>query len=728
MKKTIIILCLCLYAFAKAYAQEPLKVTLYWDVSYSMEGRNLTGEFDILSDFFTTHPSAVVNYVSFSNTVTGREQFVVENGDWEALKNTLENVVYDGATNFQLIDFKSGVDHYIVSTDGDSVLNEIGTSSSIPVTIIQSVTSDKSMRLKILANGSMGTYASAIVENADGNNTTKIVGTVIGQVGDTVGPISNVSIRVEGTQQGTYTQDDGTFKIDVAPGAILVFSYIGKKSKRIRITDKKTLNVNLDYDDENLDEVVLVAQRSDDDVINAGFGKVKKDQLGYDVKSIGDKDIAPIDTNVSTAATGKFSGVSVNPVAGLSESQIRTVQTILGNTNPLIVVDGIPISQSGGGSRDLVVSGVSQGGIESFMNPEDIADITILKSHAATNKYGTLGVNGVILITSKTGQAAKDLDSKRKAKPLGTTATYTGNAESLSELADTPYINALRITESVDEAYDVYIQERRRYGDRAEFYLDAAQYFKGWNNQFMTNRVLSNILEIAANDIPVLRALAYTYEAENQPAEAAKIYERILQLNTDKAQAYRDMALSYSDQGRAKDALAIYKQITSGASGKASFGAIQESLNKEARNFVRKHKTAVSTGDLDPTYRQQVGKLYKRIVIEWNDPKAEFDLQIVNPQKRYFTWPHTQKEAYQRMARETSEGFNMEEFFLTNGDKGQWSFNVVNYGFTDDDKGQPVFMKFTIYTDYGTPQERKETKLVRLSEIDKEINVLTINI
>jgi len=280
----------------------------------------------------------------------------------------------------------------------------------------------------------------------------------------------------------------------------------------------------------------------------------------------------------------------------------------------------------------------------------------------------------------------------------------------------------------VDNAYDIYLKQRDIHGNKAAFYLDVADYFKGWNNQFIVNRVLSNVLEVATDDLTMLRALAYKYEATNQRGQAAKIYEYILKTSPQTAQAYRDLALAYADAGQAQKALTIYEQIDKGASGKATFNPIQESLTKELRNFVRKYKSSVATNTLNAKYTQQVSKLDKRIVIEWNDPKAEFDLQIINPQNRYFTWSHTQKEAYQRLVQESNIGFNMEEFFLTNGDKGLWRFNVVNYGFIEEDKGQPVFMKFTIYDNYGTAQERKRIKFVRLSEIDKELNVLSINI
>jgi len=740
MKKLLITIIILSFAFAKTTSAQnetstsdsSSSVTLYWDVSFSMQKRDLRGEFERLDTFFKTVPQATVTCISFSNSVIAREQFSVKDSNWDMLKAALSNSIYDGSTDFDVVDFNTKADYYIVSTDGSSIYNDISIASPAPVTVIQSVTSNKTTRLNLLANSSKGDFTSVIPNNSE-TNGSEVFGTVTGSIADGVGPIANVSVRIEDTDKGTFTDTNGQFSISVKPGNILVFSYVGKKTKRVRVTDKRTINLNLDFTDESLDEVVLTTKKEEENTINTGYGKLRKDQLGYDVKSIGDEDIKEINTDVSTAVQGKFSGVVVNPTRGLARAQIRTVQTLFGNTNPLIVIDGIPTVQRDSSTDPNSGAlgfgeGIQSRGIEDLINPEDIADITILKSHAATNKYGTLGVNGVILITSKTGQAAKNINNGGKKKKVGTTDTYSGSAETISELANTSYINELKIATSVDNAYDIYLKQRDIHGNKAAFYLDVADYFKGWNNQFIVNRVLSNVLEVATDDLTMLRALAYKYEATNQRGQAAKIYEYILKTSPQTAQAYRDLALAYADAGQAQKALTIYEQIDKGASGKATFNPIQESLTKELRNFVRKYKSSVATNTLNAKYTQQVSKLDKRIVIEWNDPKAEFDLQIINPQNRYFTWSHTQKEAYQRLVQESNIGFNMEEFFLTNGDKGLWRFNVVNYGFIEEDKGQPVFMKFTIYDNYGTAQERKRIKFVRLSEIDKELNVLSINI
>ena len=709
----------------QAQSIDPVKVTFYWDVSYSMQKRNLEGEFEVLEKFFSSKQNAIVNYVAFSNSITGREQHKVNNGDWTSLRRSLEGTIYDGATDFNTVSFTDGAQHYILSTDGHSIYNELTTKSIIPITVIQSVGSEKTTRLKLLANGSRGGYFGKIPPKSQYNAEKKSInGIVTGRTESVLGPVENVRIQIEGSDQGTYTAKDGSFSLDVSQGSILVFSYVGKQSKRIRIGDKSTINLNLDTAGEQLDEVILTKKRESENLISTSYGKQNADAVGYDVDSIGDDDIKDINSdNVSSAVEGKFSSVTGSQARGLSRAQIRTQTSILGNTNPLIVIDGIPTVRS---PNDSIFN--QNLGVESFVDPENIAEITVLKSAASTNKYGALGVNGVIQITTKTAQKAKLLGIKKEEVPIGTTETYSGNAEVVSELADTPYINVLRDSKSVDEAYNSYLQQRAKYGDQASFYLDVADYFKGWNNQFIINRILSNVLEVAIDDIPMLRALAYKYEVLGQQEAATTIYKYILDNASNQAQSYRDLALSYSKEGKIEEAFGLYQQIGSGSLGVTSFNGIQESIIKEARNFVSKHKRTISTALLNTNYQQDLEKLHKRIVIEWNNPNAEFDLQIVNPQNRYFTWPHTQKEAAQRLSSEANSGYNMEEFFITEADKGQWAFNVINYGLLKGDVGQPVYIKFTVYNNFGTPQEQQEVKLVRLSEIDKELNVLNIKV
>ncbi|HWW38962.1 TonB-dependent receptor [Pedobacter sp.] len=204
--------------------------------------------------------------------------------------------------------------------------------------------------------------------------------TIKGEVRDQKGlPLPGVSVKVKGTSQGAMTGANGSFLLKAPADGTLTFSFIGYKTAEQAIAGKTTLNVTLADDNNQLNEVVVV-----------GYGTQTKKDLTSAIVSVSSKDIEnqPI-TNAVQAIQGKAAGVQVSsqsgkPGAGITVS-IRGNTSILASNSPLYVIDGVT-------SRDA-----------SFINPNDIESMTILKDASAAAIYGSSGANGVVLITTKKG-------------------------------------------------------------------------------------------------------------------------------------------------------------------------------------------------------------------------------------------------------------------------------------------------------------------------------------
>ncbi|MGI9531901.1 SusC/RagA family TonB-linked outer membrane protein [Lutimonas sp.] len=210
---------------------------------------------------------------------------------------------------------------------------------------------------------------------------------VKGNVKDDQGiDLPGVSVMVKGTTQGTATDFDGNFEIEVAADAILVFSYVGYSN--IEVAASASGQVVMQESAESLDEVVLI-----------GYGQTtKKDATGA-VEKVSEKEF-----NVGAIAspeqliTGKTAGVNVTPPSGRpGESgtvKIRGGISSFSNTSPLYVIDGVPIDQKGPALNSI--------------NPNDIESFNILKDASATAIYGSRATNGVIIITTKSGRMNSD--------------------------------------------------------------------------------------------------------------------------------------------------------------------------------------------------------------------------------------------------------------------------------------------------------------------------------
>lgn len=239
-------------------------------------------------------------------------------------------------------------------------------------------------------------------------------GTIVDAQGE---PLIGVSILEVGTTNGTITDIDGKFTLQVASGATLEISYIGYKTQQLPATpDFGTIKMS--DDTEVLQEVVVTA---------LGIKREKK-ALGYAIQEVkGESLVEARETNLANALSGKISGVQVirssNGPGGSSKIQLRGANSVTGSNQPLIVVDGVPMDNfTGATNNDIDNPSMDMGNGLSDINPEDIESMSVLKGVSAAALYGSRAGNGVILITTKKG----------KENPgLGVTISASVSAETL---------------------------------------------------------------------------------------------------------------------------------------------------------------------------------------------------------------------------------------------------------------------------------------------------------
>lgn len=210
--------------------------------------------------------------------------------------------------------------------------------------------------------------------------------TVSGSVIDMQGePITGATIRESGTRSATITDGDGKFAINVQdPNAILNVSFIGYQTQSVRIAGRKLVTITLEDDETALKDIVIV-----------GYGTMKKSDLTGAVAVVDTKEMMKkVPTNIAQALQGMAAGVYVTQQDGAPDAntqiRIRGVGTVNGSPLPLYVIDG-----------------VKSGTNANFLNPADIETIEILKDASATAIYGSEGANGVIMITTKHGNAGR---------------------------------------------------------------------------------------------------------------------------------------------------------------------------------------------------------------------------------------------------------------------------------------------------------------------------------
>jgi TonB-dependent SusC/RagA subfamily outer membrane receptor len=224
----------------------------------------------------------------------------------------------------------------------------------------------------------LGFFAMCVAAHAD----IPVAGKVLDVSGE---PLIGVNIVLQGTGVGTLTNLDGEFAIDVpSSSSVLVFSYMGYQSREIVASKSNLGNIILEEMAQNIDEVVVV-----------GYGVQKKSHLTGSVSKYSDDNLGnQAVSRLDQALQGKIAGVNISNVsseAGAApQVRVRGMGSISASNEPLIVVDGYPMADG-----------------LSFVDMNDVESIEVLKDAASAAIYGSRGANGVILITTKSGNISK---------------------------------------------------------------------------------------------------------------------------------------------------------------------------------------------------------------------------------------------------------------------------------------------------------------------------------
>lgn len=201
-------------------------------------------------------------------------------------------------------------------------------------------------------------------------------------------PLANVTVQLKGARTAVVTNAEGHYHIAIQKNApVLVFSYVGYTTQEVNVGKQTTLNV-----------VLQAAANSANEVVVVGYGTQKRSDITGAVVSVPKARLSELPvTNVLAAIEGSVPGITVTTTSSIPGSTpsvlVRGQNSISAGTGPYIVVDGIPLSKTGGSVNDI--------------NPNDIASVEILKDASAVAIYGVNGTNGVILITTKRGTTGK---------------------------------------------------------------------------------------------------------------------------------------------------------------------------------------------------------------------------------------------------------------------------------------------------------------------------------
>lgn len=312
-------------------------------------------------------------------------------------------------------------------------------------------------------------------------------------------------------------------------------------------------------------------------------------------------------------------------------------------------------------------------------------------------------------------------------EPAAITPRYTKYKGKLSvkdRHVSTPYLKELREIKNVDKAYEYYLIQRTSYREVPAYFIDVANFFNDtFNHQVYARRIVSNIPEIDGDNYELLKVFGYQMQLEDAHDIAAFIFERILELRPEDSQSYRDLALAYENVGKCQEALDLLVSIVDGSiyenNRRRIFNGVKTISEREIVHLVEEYKEDLKLDSI-PTHYKKEDPVDIRVVVDWNHNDTDIDLHIIDPNLEECYYRHNKTEIGGKMSQDMTQGFGPEEYTVKNAIKGDYFVKVKYYGSRYQKIENPTFMKVTIFKQYGTHKETKETQLLRLVKADNE--------
>ena len=540
---------------------------------------------------------------------------------------------------------------------------------------------------------------------------------IFGKIFSVKGPIQGASIKVKNSLIEAKSDFEGFFKIKADLNDILMIDYLGMIEKQVFVEDLSDKYILLKTDTQILDQVTIIGTTELSDEVDTGYGKKKKKSIGFSTSTITSEEISPSAVTIVDAIRGKFTNVQV----AYDQSGAAT-----GNKQKIYVRGG-SLSINNSASAIFDVEGFIYPDVPDFIDPQQIESITLLRSMSATNKYGSQGRGGVFLIKMKS-LARKTQRLLNTLKVKGN--DYTEQIYSVDLDSITPfYINDYKQANSLIQAKNQFFKlQKEEYELSIPFYVESYNYFKNIDKDFAV-LILKMISQKAKDNPKALKTIAYKLEESGDYDQAKILYKRLLTIRPSDEQTYRDLALIYKETKEYELAASLYNKILKNKLSKANILGLQETVVNEASHLywtemdklvltdfpLKTLKTFVPKNDWN-----NFGYDY-RIVFDWNDAAVEFNIQFVDPKKKYFNWSHTIIDDKEILEDELNYGYNTEEFIIEKSDKGKWIVNIENFSIEDD--SNPTYMKYTVYKNYGRPNEIRKVEVLDLSKLKQKVTL-----
>ncbi|HEY4335683.1 MAG TPA: VIT domain-containing protein, partial [Puia sp.] len=683
----------------------PHRVGLIWDASLSGLHRDHEKELQLLDAYFSRLRNAELNLVTFSNTASAVTKYELRDGNWMALRETLEKMVYDGGTQFGALNLKPvPADEYLLVSDGHS---NFGSDKIVlgdkPVYPIAASAGADYPFLQWIARASGGELIDVTTLSVDKARDLLCMQSLhfLGVKGaDECYPSMPTPVTGALTVAGMVYQPVKT--------VVLQFGYGKKVTTEVPVSldlarqSATGLDLGRVWAQKKIAELDERYEDNQAEIRHLGrsYGVVTRNTSLVVLENIQDYLAYEIDPPMELREEYDrlLKGRQDDDrwrrrqVADQAEKYFNELFEWWNGRGPKVVKAPLPQDGLAGTVSEMDVRrDVSQAPPAAVREDRAVnRDEEVVVGYGSARKKDLAG--------SVSGSAAR----AEKGEPV------RGHFTVLKAESNARYLDELKAAVS-EKRYALYLTLRKEYGEAPLFYFHVAEFFLGAGEKALGVRVLSNIAELDAENYELYKMMAYKLKESGETGAACAAFRKILEWRPFEPQSYRDYGLALEDAGMIQQALdTLYLALTKNydVSISGQYPGIEETLLPEINELIARHKGRLNT---DRIPRKLVAELPvdMRVVLNWNRASTDIDLWVTDPDNERCYYGHRNTAMGGRISHDFTQGLGPEQFLLKKAVKGRYKVEVNYYGDTQVRLAGETTLLVEVYTHYGTPQQQR---------------------
>ncbi len=700
--------------------EKPKSIGILWDCSSSSQKRDFAKEFALLDAYFKEIKEVKVALTTFHIRSSAAIPFKVENGNWQELRQYLEKLMYDGATDPQAMLFPPESDEYFLFSDGIFNFRDknfdftrlIGQLHA-PVNVVCSQLVANMDKLQYLSGATGGSFINLNTQEV--SEAVKALQYQAFQVLDYKVKKGNVVNLYP--QKGTLVGENFTFSGYLnSEDATLVVS-LGYPNKVI-VEKELTFSKNTAASDEEFALLRRVwaekkiaqlrregAESKAIDVVGRRYGIVTEGNSLIVLETV--EDYVRYQITPPKELEQEYNKLSAEINSEKMEEQKQALELVI----------ELSKEQTSWWQTSYPIKKKNTKKNEEIAEYNNAAEVLRDVSHDNA-KMADMGTAGYDIIADNSAQQMEMELAEPAAESLG----YNPPQASIVLNAydpDTPYLKVMEYTDPA-KAIETYHKLKKEYGQTPSFYVDVADYFFKKGDLAQAVLVVSNLAELNLEDAQLLRVLGYKLSSYKAYKEAIEVFRKVVTIREEEPQSYRDLGLALAEDKQYQEAVeTLYKVVKNAWNDR--FGDVQLVTMNDINSLVARHKE-IKTNFMDKRLLKSE-PVDIRVVLSWDTDNCDIDLWVTDPtnEECYFSNPLTYLGG--KISYDVTQGYGPEEFMIKKAPKGTYKIAVNYYGTHSQKQLMPVNLRITFYTHFGTDKEQKQETTVRVTNEKDVIEV-----